>query len=119
LVNGGKLITPPLGSSVLPGITRDSVIQIAKEIGIEVIETTIQRAALYLADEVFFTGTAAEITPIRSVDKIKIGTGKRGEITKQLQEIFFEVIRGKRPAPNNASWLTYVNEASATASVKE
>jgi branched-chain amino acid aminotransferase len=119
IVKDGKIFTPPLGSSVLPGITRDSVIQIAKELGIEVLETTIQRAALYLADEIFFTGTAAEITPIRSVDRITIGAGKRGDITKQLQEVFFAVIRGERPAPNNASWLTYVNEASATASVAE
>ncbi len=110
LVNNGKLITPPLGSSILPGITRDSVIQIARELGIEVQETTIQRAALYLTDELFFTGTAAEITPIRSVDKITVGTGKRGEITKQLQDVFFDVIHGRRPAPNNAPWLTYVNE---------
>lgn len=110
VVNNGKLITPPLGASILPGITRDSVIQIAREIGVEVVETSIQRAALYLADELFFTGTAAEITPIRSVDKITVGSGKRGEITKQLQDAFFGVIYGRRPAPNNHPWLTYVNE---------
>ncbi|MDQ6786728.1 MAG: branched-chain amino acid transaminase [Acidobacteriota bacterium] len=110
LVNNGKLITPPLGASILPGITRDTIIQIAREIGIEVQETTVQRAALYLADELFFTGTAAEVTPIRSVDKITIGEGKRGEITKKLQEEYFAVIRGKRPAPNNAPWLTFINE---------
>ncbi|MCY7375552.1 MAG: branched-chain amino acid transaminase [Pyrinomonadaceae bacterium] len=110
VVNNGKLITPPLGASILPGITRDSVIQIAKELGIEIQETTIQRAALYLADELFFTGTAAEITPIRSVDRITVGAGKRGEITKQLQDIYFDVIHGKRPAPNDAPWLTYVND---------
>lgn len=110
LVNDGRLITPPLGASILPGITRDSVIQIARELGIEVEEANIQRAALYLADELFFTGTAAEITPIRSVDKIQVGIGKRGEITRKLQEVFFEVIHGRRPAPNNAPWLTYVNE---------
>jgi branched-chain amino acid aminotransferase len=110
LVNNGTLLTPPLGASILPGITRDSVVQIARELGIPVQETTIQRAALYLADELFFTGTAAEITPIRSVDRITIGTGKRGEITKTLQDRFFEVIRGERPAPNDAPWLTYVNE---------
>ena len=108
-----KLITPPLGASILPGITRDSVVQIAKEIGIEVVETTVQRAALYLADELFFTGTAAEITPIRSVDHIKVGTGKRGEITARLQDEFFKVIRGERPAPGNAPWLTYVDEGVA------
>ena len=110
LVNNGELITPPLGASILPGITRDSVVQIARELGIPVKETTIQRAALYLADELFFTGTAAEITPIRSVDRITVGTGKRGEITKILQDRFFEIIRGTRPAPNDATWLTYVNE---------
>jgi branched-chain amino acid aminotransferase len=112
VVNNGKLITPPLGASILPGITRDSVIAIARELGIEVIETTIQRAALYLADELFFTGTAAEITPIRSVDRIQVGAGRRGEITKQLQDTFFDVIYGRRPAPNNAPWLTYVNESA-------
>ena len=112
MVNNGKLITPPLGSSILPGITRDSVISIARELGIEVIETTIQRAALYLTDELFFTGTAAEITPIRSVDRITVGTGKRGEITKQLQDVFFDVIHGRRAAPGNALWLTYVNETA-------
>lgn len=123
VVNNGRLITPPLGASILPGITRDSVIQIAKELGIEVQETTIQRAALYLADELFFTGTAAEITPIRSVDRITVGAGKRGEITKQLQDVFLDVIHGKRPAPNDAPWLTYVNNAgekkTATASANE
>ncbi len=110
IVNNGTLITPPLGSSILPGITRDSVVEIAQELGIPVKETTVQRAALYLADELFFTGTAAEITPIRSVDRITIGEGKRGEITKVLQDRFFEIIRGERPAPNDAPWLTYVNE---------
>ncbi len=111
LVNNGKLITPPLGAAILPGITRDSVIKIARELGIEVEETTVQRAALYLTDELFFTGTAAEITPIRSVDRITIGDGKRGEVTKRLQEEFFAIIHGKRPAPDNDPWLTYVNEA--------
>ena len=110
VVNNGKLITPPLGASILPGITRDSVIQIARELDIEVVETTIQRAALYLADELFFTGTAAEITPIRSVDKITVGEGKRGPITEKLQEEFFKVIHAERPAPNDAPWLTFVNE---------
>ncbi|MGB2751852.1 MAG: branched-chain amino acid transaminase [Pyrinomonadaceae bacterium] len=109
LVNSGKLITPPLGASILPGITRDSVIQIAREMGIEVIETSIQRSALYLADEVFFTGTAAEITPIRSVDRITVGSGKRGEMTARLQEEFFKVIKAERPAPNGAEWLTFIN----------
>jgi len=111
LVNGGKLITPPLGASILPGITRDSVVQIARELGIEVIETNIQRSALYLADEVFFTGTAAEITPIRSVDRITVGPGKCGRITKQIQDEFFKIIDATRPAPFGAEWLTFVNAA--------
>jgi branched-chain amino acid aminotransferase len=115
LVAGGTLYTPPLGASILPGITRDSVVQIAREIGIPVQETTVQRASLYLADELFFTGTAAEITPIRSVDRITIGSGKRGEITKTLQDRFFKIIRGEMPAPGDQPWLTYVNEQTATA----
>ncbi len=114
MIKDGKLFTPPLGSTVLPGITRDSIIQIAKELGIEIVEATMQRASLYLADELFFTGTAAEVTPIRSVDRITIGEGKRGELTKKLQEIYFGIIHGERPTPNNAPWLTYVNESSAT-----
>jgi branched-chain amino acid aminotransferase len=109
LVNNGKLITPPLGASILPGITRDSVIQLAREQGIEVVEAQIQRAALYLADEVFFTGTAAEITPVRTIDRITVGAGKRGEMTKHLQEEFFKVIDATRPAPNGAPWLTFVH----------
>ena len=71
----------------------------------------IQRAALYLADEVFFTGTAAEITPIRSVDRITVGSGRRGEMTKRFQEEFFKIIRAERPAPFGANWLTFVNDA--------
>ena len=108
MVNNGKLITPPLGASILPGITRDSVIQIAREMGVEVIEATIQRSALYLADELFFTGTAAEITPIRSVDRITVGTGKCGEMTKRLQDEFFKIIRVERPAPFGADWHTFI-----------
>ena len=110
VARNGVIYTAPLGNSVLPGITRDSVVQIAREMGIEVQETTIQRAALYLADEVFFTGTAAEITPIRSIDRITVGAGKRGPMTEKLQEEFFKVIRAERPAPFGANWLTFVNE---------
>jgi branched-chain amino acid aminotransferase len=108
IVNKGRLITPPLGASILPGITRDSVVQIAREMGIEVVETQVQRAALYLADEAFFTGTAAEITPIRSVDRIKVGEGRCGPITRQLQDEFFKIIDATRPAPFGADWLTFV-----------
>ena len=114
LVNNGKLVTPPLGAAILPGITRDSVIHIAREMGIEVVETTIQRSALYLADELFFTGTAAEISPIRSVDRITIGSGKRGEMTKRLQDEFFKIVLAERPAPNGANWLTFVQDTAAT-----
>src|SRR6476620_9373606 len=110
LVNNGKLITPPLGASILPGITRDSVLQIARELGIEVVETQLQRAALYLADEVFFTGTAAEITPICSVDRITVGSGRCGEMTKRFQEEFFKIIRAERPAQFGKNWLTFVND---------
>ena len=117
VVNRGKLYTPPLGAAILPGITRDSVISIAREIGIEVVETVIQRAALYLADELFFTGTAAEISPIRSVDRITIGNGKRGEMTERLQQEFFNIIYAKRPAPEGADWLTFVHEAKAEQTV--
>jgi len=92
LVQNGKLITTPLGASVLPGITRDTVIAIAKELGIELVEQLIPREMLYIADELFFTGTAAEITPIRSVDKIKVGAGAAGPVTKKLQEIFFKYL---------------------------
>lgn len=115
LVQNGQLVTPPLGSAILPGITRDSVIQIARELGISVVETALQRASLYICDELFFTGTAAEVTPIRAVDRITIGDGKRGEITKKIQETYFEIIHGERPAPNNAPWLTYVNDSAISA----
>ena len=101
-------MTPPLSSSILPGITRDSVIQICQELGITIKERTIQRAALYVADELFFTGTAAEVTPIRSVDRIAVGTGRRGPVTEKIQKVFFDITKGERPAPGN--WLTYVNE---------
>ena len=118
IVANGTLYTPPLTSAILPGITRDTVISIAREQGIPLLEQGFQRAALYVADEVFFTGTAAEITPIRSVDRITIGAGRRGDITKRLQEAFFGITSGARPAPNNAPWLTYVNEQAITASTR-
>src|SRR4029078_4330833 len=114
MVSGDVVLTPPLSSSILPGITRDSVVQICHELGITVKERTIQRAALYLADELFFSGTAAEVTPIRSVDRITVGAGGRGPITAKIQKLFFEIKKSDRPAPRD--WLTYVNkkEASST-----
>ncbi|MGB7922726.1 MAG: branched-chain amino acid transaminase [Pyrinomonadaceae bacterium] len=108
LVYDGRVVTPPLSSSILPGITRDSVIQICRDLGIAVEEAGIQRAALYVADELFFTGTAAEVTPIRSVDRITVGTGRRGDTTARIQQRFFEITSAERPAP--ADWLTFVNE---------
>jgi branched-chain amino acid aminotransferase len=111
LVHDGKVVTPPLSSSILPGITRDSVIQICRELEIPLVESGIQRAALYVADELFFTGTAAEVTPIKSVDRITVGAGTRGPVTEMIQKAFFEITSGERPAPG--PWLTYVNEYSA------
>ncbi len=111
LVSDGRVFTPPLSSSILPGITRDSVIQLCRELDIPVLEQAFQRAALYVADELFFTGTAAEVTPIRSVDKIEIGAGRRGPITARIQQAFFEVTSGERPAPG--PWLTHVNQEQA------
>ena len=104
LVSNGKIMTTPLGASVLPGITRDSVMVLAKELGIEVAEQLIPREMLYIADELFFTGTAAEITPIRSVDKISIGSGKAGPMTKKLQESFFKCLTME--AKDTHGWMT-------------
>jgi branched-chain amino acid aminotransferase len=106
LIMEGKIYTPPLGASVLPGITRDSVIQIARDLGYDVIEKIIPREMLYIADEVFFTGSAAEVSPIRSIDKIPIGAGRRGPITKKIQDRFFEIIEGRVEDPYG--WLHYV-----------
>jgi branched-chain amino acid aminotransferase len=117
MVSGDTVLTPPLSSSILAGITRDSVIQICNELGITVKERSIQRAALYVADELFFSGTAAEITPIRSVDRIAVGSGERGPVTTKIQKAFFEITKGERPAPGK--WLTYVNEAKQVQSPKE
>ncbi|MGO9346221.1 MAG: branched-chain amino acid transaminase [Terriglobales bacterium] len=106
VVRNGVLQTAPLGNSVLPGITRDSVLQIARDLGIKIIEQQIPRESLYIADEVFFTGTAAEITPIRSVDKISVGKGKLGPVTKSLQAEFYGIVRGEKP--DRYGWLTPV-----------
>ncbi len=107
MVHNGQLVTPPLNSSVLPGITRDCIITLAREHGIVLVESRIPREALYLADELFFTGTAAEVTPIRSVDGIQIGAGKRGPITEQLQQAFFNVISGE--TADRWGWLEYAS----------
>jgi branched-chain amino acid aminotransferase len=91
---------------VLPGITRDSVSQIARELGIPLVEAGIPREMLYIADEVFFTGTAAEITPIRSVDRITVGRGLTGPVTKAIQKEFYAIVRGEKP--DRFRWLTPV-----------
>ncbi len=95
LIRDGKIYTPPLNASVLPGITRDTVVTLARDLGLQVIEDRLPREALYIADELFFTGTAAEVSPIRSVDGIQIGAGRRGPITEQLQSAFFDLISGE------------------------
>jgi branched-chain amino acid aminotransferase len=106
LVYEGTVHTPPLSSSILPGITRATVIQLLKDLDFPVIEDTIPREMLYIADEVFFTGSAAEITPIKSIDRITIGSGRRGPVTQRLQEEFFAHINGEKEDKYN--WLTYI-----------
>ena len=104
-VKDGVVYTPPLSSSLLPGITRMSIMHLAKEHGLEVKELNIPREMVYIADELFFTGTAAEVTPIRSVDKIKVGDGKPGPVTLKMQKAFFDVVRN---ANDPQKWLKFV-----------
>ena len=106
IVRDGVIYTPPTTASILPGITRDSIMTVAKELKMEVRETNMQREMLYLADEIFFTGTAAEVTPVRSVDKVVIGTGMRGELTEAIQERFFGLFDGS--VEDKHGWLDYV-----------
>ena len=106
IVRDGALLTPPLSASVLGGITRDTIMTLARELGFTVTESDLPRESLYIADEVFFVGTAAEVTPIRSVDKIVVGAGRRGPITEALQRAFFDVINGE--VADTHGWLTYV-----------
>lgn len=110
VVRNGVLQTAPLGNSVLPGITRDSVLRLARDLGVPVVEAGIPREMLYIADEAFFTGTAAEITPIRSVDRIPVGKGNVGAITRLLQREFFGIVNGTQP--DRLQWLTPVPVAS-------
>lgn len=105
LVRDGQVVTTPVGASILPGITRDTVMTLLRDAGIEVRQQPIPREMLYLADELFFTGTAAEVTPIRSVDRITVGNGKRGPITTAVQEAFFGVVGGERDDKYN--WLEF------------
>jgi branched-chain amino acid aminotransferase len=106
LVRDGVIYTPPTAAAILPGITRHSVITLARDLGFEVREEMLPRELLYIADEVFFVGTAVEITPIRSVDKIQVGDGRRGPVTEALQRAFFALFDGDAPDPHG--WLTYV-----------
>jgi len=106
VVRDGVLYTPPLCASILLGITRDTVITLAREMGLPVVEQNIPREFLYMADEVFLTGTAAEITPVRSVDRVPVGAGKRGPITARLQEAFFAIVGGR--VEDRYGWLTLV-----------
>jgi branched-chain amino acid aminotransferase len=115
VVRDGRIHTPPLGASVLPGITRDTILTLARGLDIPVVEGLIPREMLYIADEVFFSGTAAEITPIRSIDRITIGKGRRGPVAESLQKEFFGVIDGSRP--DTFGWLSPVHTAQ-TAGVK-
>ncbi len=103
IVRDGIISTPPIGNSVLSGITRDCVITLAGDLGFEVREQTLPRETLYIADEVFFVGTAVEVTPIRSVDRVKVGRGRRGPVTEALQQRFFQIVKGE--APDTHGWL--------------
>jgi branched-chain amino acid aminotransferase len=108
LVRNNVLLTPPASASILPGITRDTVITLAKDHGFEVREEMLPRELLYIADEAFFVGTAVEVTPIRSVDKIPVGNGRRGPITEAIQQAFFDVINGV--VADKHGWLEFVYE---------
>ena len=111
LVRDGRLYTPSFGAGILHGITRDSVIRIARDMGIEVVEQLLPREMLYIADELFFTGTAAEITPIRSVDRIEVGSGKPGALTLAIQKEYMGIATGL--IPDRYGWLTHVPSAVA------
>ncbi len=118
VVRDGILRTPPMSASILPGITRDSVMTIARDLGYTVKEEMIPREMLYIADELFFVGTAVEITPIRSVDRIVIGSGSRGPVATAIQDAFFGIVKGE--LPDRHGWLTYVypGEADAAAAAR-
>ena len=111
LVRNGVLYTPPLANSALSGITRDSVLTIARHLGLPVVEQSIPRELLYIADEVFFTGTAAEVSPIRSIDRILVGDGNPGALTKQIADEFFGIANGLKP--DRFGWLTPVKVDAA------
>jgi branched-chain amino acid aminotransferase len=107
VISDGVIYTPPMAASILLGITRAGVIRLARSLGYEVREQVIPREMLYVADELFFTGTAAEVTPIRSVDKVSIGAGERGPVTRHIQESFFDIVNSR--TADKWGWLTPVN----------
>ena len=107
LVRDHTLYTPPVAASILPGITRDTIMTLAKDLGLGVKEQALPREMTYVADEMFFVGTAVEVTPITSVDRIQIGNGKCGPVTRAIQEAYFDYVNGK--TPDRHGWLTYVN----------
>jgi branched-chain amino acid aminotransferase len=112
VISKGTIYTSPVNGTLLPGITRDAIITLAREQGIPVVEQAVPREMLYVADEVFLTGTATEVAPVRSVDKIAVGSGKRGPITQQIQQKFLDVVHGR--ADDSHGWLTYVNAERAS-----
>lgn len=110
IVKNDLIMTPPLSAGILPGITRETVITLAKDEAYEIVESNISRSELYLADEVFMTGTAAEITPVREIDTRTIGNGKRGPVTKRLQDKFWKIVKGEKVSPDYMDWLDFVEE---------
>jgi branched-chain amino acid aminotransferase len=116
LVRDGVLQTPPLAASILAGITRDTIITLARDLGLEVLETQIPREALYLADEVFLVGTATEVVPVRSVDRIVVGSGRRGPVTEALQRAFFDVVQGH--VADRHRWLTPVADVERSEQIE-
>jgi branched-chain amino acid aminotransferase len=113
VVSKGILFTTPANGTLLPGITRDSIITLAKDAGLEVREQPLQREVLYTSEEIFLTGTASEVTPVRSVDRIRVGAGRAGEVTKQLQRTFLDLVQGK--SEDRHGWLTHVRAERASA----
>jgi len=108
VVSGGTVVTPPVNGTLLAGITRDAILSLASDLGIPVREQPIPREVLYGADEVFLTGTASEVTPVRSVDRITIGRGRRGPVTEQIQRHFLDVVHGR--VADRHDWLTFVRD---------
>jgi branched-chain amino acid aminotransferase len=106
VIKGGVIYTPDLSAGALNGITRNTVFHIAKDMGLEIVQKRITRDEIYIADEAFFTGTAAEVTPSRELDRIEIGSGSRGPITEKIQNGFFDIVNGRNP--KYAHWLTLV-----------